>query len=51
MAVRPGVLGSRTLRRTEEVRLGSESRGTAGRWPGATTTSTISLRRLLHNAG
>ena len=51
MAVLPGVLGSRTLRRTQQVRLRSESRGAAGWLPGGTTISTISLRRLVHNAG
>jgi len=50
MAVLPGVLGSRTLRRTEQVRLRSESRG-AGWLPGGTIISTISQRRLAHNAG
>ena len=47
LAVLPGVLGSRTLRRTEQVRLRSESL-----WlPSGTTISAISLRRLVHNAG
>jgi len=47
LAVLPGVLGSRTLRRTDKVRLRSEPL-----WlPGGTTISTISPRRLLHNAG
>jgi hypothetical protein len=47
LAVLPGVLGSRTLRRTEQVRLRSEPL-----WlPGGTTISAISLRRLVHNAG
>ena len=47
LAVLPGVLGSRTLRRTEQVRLRSEPL-----WlPGGTTISTISRRRLVHNAG
>jgi len=47
MAVLPGVLGSRTLRRTEKVRLRSEPL-----WlPGGSTISTISLRRLVHKAG
>ena len=47
MAVLPGVLGSRTLRRTEQVRLRSDPL-----WlPGGTTLSTISRRRLVHNAG
>ena len=47
MAVLPGVLGSRTLRCTEKVRLRSEPL-----WlPGGTTISTISRRRLVHNAG
>jgi len=46
-AVLPGVLGSRTLRRTEKVRLRSEPL-----WlPGGMAISTISLRRLAHNAG
>jgi len=46
-AVLPGVLGSRTLRRTEQVRLRSEPL-----WlPGGTTISTISPRCLVHNAG
>ena len=31
--------------------LRSESRGTAGRLPSGTTISTISRRRLVHNAG
>jgi len=44
---RPGVLGSRTLRRTEKVRLRSEPL----RLPGGTTISSISRRRLVHNAG
>jgi len=51
MAVLPGVLGSRTLRRTEQVRLRFESRGAAGWLPGGTTSSTVSRRRLVHNAG
>jgi hypothetical protein len=38
MAVLPGVLGSRSLRRTEQVRLSLESL----RLPGGTTISTIS---------
>jgi hypothetical protein len=36
MAVLPGVLGCRPLRRTIKVRLGIQSRGTAGRLPGGT---------------
>jgi hypothetical protein len=51
LAVLPGVLGSRTLRRTEQVRLRSESRGAAGWLPGGTTISPILRRRLVHNAG
>jgi hypothetical protein len=47
MALLPGVFGSRTLRRTDQVRLRSEPL----RLPGGTTISTISLRRLVHNAG
>ena len=47
MAVLPGVLGPRTLRRTNKVRLRSEPL----RLPGGTARSTISLRRLVHNAG
>jgi hypothetical protein len=47
LAVLPGVLGTRTLRRTERVRLRSETL----RLPGGTTISTISRRRLVHNAG
>src|SRR5512139_3304419 len=50
LAVLPGVLRSRTLRRTEQVRLSSESRGAAGWLPGGTTISTISRRRVVHNA-
>jgi hypothetical protein len=47
MAVLPGVLGSRTLRRTEQVRLRFEPL-----WlPGGTIISTLSRRRLVHNAG
>jgi hypothetical protein len=43
---KPGV-GSRTLRRTEKVRLRPEPL-----WlPGGLTISTISLQRLVHNAG
>ena len=48
---RPGVLGSRTVRRTEQVRLRSKSRGAAGWLPGGTAISTISLRRLVDKAG
>src|SRR5512139_937911 len=48
---KPGALGSSTLRRTEKVRLRSDSRGAAGWLPGGTTISTISRRRLVHNAG
>jgi len=45
--VLPGVLGSRTLRRTAQVRLRSEPL-----WlPRGTTISTISRQRLVHNAG
>ena len=47
LAVLPGVLGSRALRRTEQVRLRSEPL----RFPGGTAISTISRRRLVHNAG
>jgi hypothetical protein len=47
LAVLPGVLGSRTLRRTGQVRLRSEPL----RLPGGTPISTISLRCLVHNAG
>jgi len=47
LAVLPRVLGSRTLRRTEQLRLRSESL----RLPGGTTISTIPLRRLVHHAG
>jgi len=47
MAVLPSVLGSRTLRRTEQVRLRSEPL----RLPDGTAIFTISLRRLVHNAG
>jgi hypothetical protein len=47
MAALPGVLRSRTLRRTEKVRLRSEPL-----WlPGGTTISTLFRRRLVHNAG
>jgi hypothetical protein len=48
---KPGLLGSRTLRRSEQIRLRSESRGTAGWLPGGTTISTISLQRLVPNVG
>jgi hypothetical protein len=40
-----------TLQRTEQIRLRSESRGTAGWLPSGTTISTISRRRFVHNAG
>jgi len=47
LAVLPGVLASRPLRRTEQVRLSSEPL-----WlPGGTAISTASRRRLVHNAG
>jgi hypothetical protein len=47
LAALPGVRGSRTLRRTEQVCLRSEPL-----WlPGGTAISTISRRRLVHNAG
>ena len=49
-SLKPGLLGSRTLRRSEQVRRRSESRGTTGWLPGGTTISTISLRRLAPNA-
>jgi hypothetical protein len=51
LAILPGVLGSRTLRRTVKVRLRSESRGAAGWSPGGTTISMVSRRHLVHNAG
>jgi hypothetical protein len=51
LAVLPGVLGSRTLRRTEKVRLRFESRGGAGRLPGGAAIFMVSLRRPVHDAG
>ncbi|MCG6944944.1 MAG: hypothetical protein LJE87_06320 [Deltaproteobacteria bacterium] len=47
MAVLPGVLGPRTLRRTVKVRLGCESL----RVPGGTAIFTVSPRRCMNNAG
>ena len=47
LAVLPGVLGSRPLRRTKQVRL----RSAPLRLLGGTAISAISLRRLVHNAG
>ena len=47
MAVLPGVLGYRTLRRTAQVRLGSNPL----RLPGGTPFSTVSRRRLVKHPG
>ena len=47
MAVLPGVLGSHTLRRTVQVRLGSEPL----RLHGGTSISTVSLRQFMKYAG
>ncbi|MEE9122094.1 MAG: hypothetical protein V3U56_12545 [Syntrophobacteria bacterium] len=47
MAVLPGVLGPHTLRRTVQVRLGSEPL----RLPGGTPISKVSLRQFMKYAG
>ncbi|MDH3951713.1 MAG: hypothetical protein OEV11_11830 [Deltaproteobacteria bacterium] len=47
MGVLPGVLGCRTLRRTVQVRLGSNSL----RLPGGTTISTVSRQQLMKYPG
>ncbi|MEE9527406.1 MAG: hypothetical protein V3W07_07050 [Syntrophobacteria bacterium] len=47
MAVLPGVLGCRTLRRTVQVRLGSNPL----RVPGGTPIFTVSRHRFVYNAG
>ena len=47
MAVLPGVLGSRTLRRTVQVRLGYEIL----RLPGGTPIFTVSRRRFRNDPG
>ncbi|MCG6944024.1 MAG: hypothetical protein LJE87_01635 [Deltaproteobacteria bacterium] len=47
MAVLPGVLGCRTLRRTVQVRLGSNPL----RLPGGTPIFAVSRHRFVNNAG
>ncbi|MDH3554259.1 MAG: hypothetical protein OEU80_11810 [Deltaproteobacteria bacterium] len=47
MDVLPGVLGRRTLRRTAQVRLGSNSL----RLPGGTPFSTVSRRQFMKHPG
>ena len=47
MIVLPGVLGCRILRRTIQVRLGSNPL----RWPGDTTLSAISRREFVKHPG
>ena len=47
MTVLPGVLGCRTLRRTVQVRLGSNPL----RLPGGTHFSTVSLRQFMEYPG
>ncbi len=48
MSVLPGVLGCRTLRRTVQVRLGSNP---AVRLPGGTAISTVSRRKFMKHPG
>ncbi|MDH3557553.1 MAG: hypothetical protein OES18_17045 [Deltaproteobacteria bacterium] len=47
MTVLPGVLARRTLRRTVQVRLGSNSL----RLPGGTAISTVSRRQFMKHPG
>ncbi|MEE8620742.1 MAG: hypothetical protein V3T37_01690 [Syntrophobacteria bacterium] len=47
MSVLPGVLGCRTLRRTVQVRLGSNSL----RFPGGPAISTVSRRKFMKHPG
>ena len=47
MAVLPGVLGRRTLRRTVQVRLGSNTL----RLPGGTAIFTVSRQRFMKHPG
>jgi len=47
MAVLPGVLGCRTLRRTVQVRLGSNTL----RFPGATSIFTVSRQQFMKHPG
>ncbi|MBT8406034.1 MAG: hypothetical protein KJP05_01135 [Deltaproteobacteria bacterium] len=47
MTVLPGVLGCRTLRRTVQVRLGSNSL----RLPGGTAISAVSRRQFVKHPG
>ncbi|MGB6376999.1 MAG: hypothetical protein WBG24_09795 [Syntrophobacteria bacterium] len=47
MAVLPGVLGCRTLRRTVQVRLGSNTL----RLPGGTTIFTVSPQQFMKHSG
>jgi len=60
MAVLPSVLGSRTLRRTFQVRLGSETLRVFGgppaspersRWRAGTSIFAVSLHRFMENDG
>ena len=51
MAVLPGVLGSRPLRRTEQVRLRFESRATAGRLHGGTAIFAVSRHQFMNHPG
>ncbi|MEE8315847.1 MAG: hypothetical protein V3R70_04785 [Syntrophobacteria bacterium] len=47
MAVLPGVLGCRTLRRTVQVRLGSNTL----RFPGGTSIFTVSRQQFMKHPG
>ncbi|MBW2580112.1 MAG: hypothetical protein JRD00_04035 [Deltaproteobacteria bacterium] len=51
MAILPGVLGCRPLRRTVQVRLGNQSRGTAGRLPGGTPIFVVSRQQFMKCPG
>jgi hypothetical protein len=51
MSVLPGVLGCRTLRRTVQVRLGSNPAVPRDELPGGTTISTVSRQQLMKHPG
>jgi hypothetical protein len=51
MAVLPGVLGCWLLQRTIQVRLGNQSRVTAGRLPGGTPIFMVSRQQFMKHPG
>jgi hypothetical protein len=51
MAVLPGVLGCRTLRRTVQVRLGSNPAVPRDEFPGGTSIFTVSRQQFMKHPG